>query len=101
MARPEGRPLHRAWKIQGERSPSKASVSSVSSQMKLLARSIYQPQERLCVLPDFRQAFKQLMIVVEQGQRHVPPGGGELLDLPRIDRGVAESLKDQRRLHKC
>ena len=62
--------------------------------------SIDQPQKRLDVRPDPRQARNQLMIVVEQRQRDVRSRAGELLDRPRIDRSVAQTLEDQRRLRE-
>ena len=44
--------------------------------------------------------FDQLMIVLEQRQRHVRPRPRERLDRPRIDRRVVQPLKHERRLRE-
>src|SRR3990172_13290551 len=59
-----------------------------------------EPEEWLHVAPDPREARGQLMVVVEQRQRHVRPRSREFLHRAVVDRGVAKPLEDERRLHQ-
>src|SRR5262245_33414336 len=62
--------------------------------------SLDEPQEVDDALPDPRQAGNQLMVVVDERQGDVGPLAREGFDRPVVDRRVAQSLEDERRLRE-
>ena len=57
-----------------------------------------QAQEWLRCLPHLGQACDELVIVVQQGQRHVRPTARKRFDRPRVHRAILQALKYERRL---